>query len=254
MVKWITRAFALLVLALDLVAFFGWPFPVPADLNSVTDFAVTVDAWLINNAVYPGIFLLGLIWAVLLAFPELSAGVKWLRRKTELPLLKVTELYPHRQGLERHYRVIVTNAGGEIAANVKVLLRGITPRPRYERWRADYPYPMNRVTVASGHEQSPCNIGPDKSETYEVIAGWPTPEGWVFCGSLDTKVDYRNPLQIEEDERWSLTYEIVADNAASVEFALEARVEDKALVVELRSETPDGRKLRHHLDPRRLRR
>lgn len=254
MVKWIRRAFALLLVALEFVAFFGWPFPVPSDLNSIADFAVSLDAWLINHASYPGIFVVGLIWAVLLGFPELSAAIMWLRRKTEAPRLTITGPYMHPHGLERHYRMIVANAGGEIAANVKVLLKGIEPKPRYAPWRADYPYPMNRVTAASGHEQSPCNIGPGRSETYEVIAGWESSTGPVFCGSLDTKVDYRNPVQLENDERWTLSYDVAADNAASAEFALDAYVEDKALVVELKSQTQTARKLRHHLDPRRLRR
>jgi hypothetical protein len=249
--KWIRLAFALLVFALAVVAFVGWPFEVPSALDWATAVAVWLDLWLINNAAFPGLFLFGLIGAALLAFPELSAGIMWVRRKTEPPRLRVSGPYLHPDRVERHYRMIVTNAGGDIAANVRVLLRGIVPRPRYEPWRADYPYPMNRVTAASGLEPSPCTIGPDREETFEVIAGWESVEGPMFCDSLDTKTDRPNPVQIEEDERWTLSYEVVADNARSVGFALDAYVEGKTLVVERK---PERRKLRHHFDPRRLRR
>ena len=241
----------MLVLAVDAVALFGWPFAAPAALNWVAELAVSLDLWLINNAAYPGIFLLGLILATLLAFPELAGGILWLRRQTEPPRLRVSGPYLHPDRAERHYRMIVTNAGGEIAANVRVLLRGIAPKPRAAAWRADYPYPMNWVTAAPGHEGSPCNIGADKEETFEVIAGAPSAEGPVLCASLDTKVERAEPLAIEDDERWTLSYEVVADNARPLAFELDASVEGSALVVERK---PERRKLRHHLDPRRLRR
>jgi len=249
--RWIRLALAVVVLAADAVAFLGWPFAAPAALNAVAQVAVALDLWLIDNAAFPGLFLLGLIGVALLAFPELSAGILWLRRRTEPPRLRVSGPYLHPDRVERHYRMIVTNAGGEIAANVQVLLRGIAPRPRYAAWRAEYPYPMSRATAASGHEQSPCNIGSDREETFEMIAGWKSAEGSMLCGNLDTKADHPNPVEIEDDERWTLSYEVVADNARSVGFALDAYVEGKTLVVERK---PEARKLRHHLDPRRLRR
>jgi hypothetical protein len=249
--KWIRLAFALLVLAAAAVACFGWPFAVPSVLNAVTGVAVWLDLWLINNAAYPGLFLLGLIGATLLAFPELSAGIMWLRRRTEPPRLRVSGPYLHPDRAERHYRMIVTNAGGEIATTVRVLLRGIAPRPRHGSWRAEYPYPMAWVTAEPGHERSPCNIGPDREEAFEVIAGSPSAEGALVCGGLDTTAERPAPLPIEDDERWTLSYEVVADNARPVGFALWVYVEGKTLVVERR---PEARKLRHHLDPRRLRR
>lgn len=251
MARWIRLALALLVLAADAVAFLGWSLTVPSALNWVAGVAVSLDLWLINNAAYPGLFLLGLIGTTLLAFPELAAGIMWVRSKTEPPRLRVSGPYLHPDRAERHYRMIVTNAGGEIAANVQVLLRGIAPRPRHQAWRAEYPYPMSRVTTASGHEQAPCNIGSDREETFEVFAGWKSAEGPMLCGSLDTKADRPSPVPIEEDERWALSYEVVADNARPVGFALEASVEGNTLVVERK---PEARKLRHHLDPRRLRR
>lgn len=73
----------------------------------------------------------------------------------------------------------------------------------------------------------------------------------MLCASLDTNADRPTPVEIEEDERWTLTYEVVTDNARPIGFVLDAYVEGKTLVVERKPET---RKLRHHLDPRRLRR
>lgn|GEM_PF-3973337 len=251
MAGWIRLGAALLVLAAAAVAFFGWPFAEPAALNWVAGLAVSLDLWLVNNAVYPGIFLLGLIVAALLAFPELSAGVMWVRRKTEPPRLHVSGPYLHPDQAGRHYRMIVANAGGAVAANVRVLLRGIEPRPRSAAWRADYPYPMSRVAAEPGEERAARTIGPDKEETFEVIAGSPSPEGAVVCVGLDTKAERADPLPIADDEEWTLSYEVVADNARPAAFAIEAWVEGKMLVAELK---PEARKLRHHLDPRRLRR
>ncbi|MGH7125738.1 MAG: hypothetical protein ACREFI_15290 [Stellaceae bacterium] len=251
MARWIRVGLALLVLAVDAVAFFGWPFAAPAALGSVAQVAVQLDLWLINNAAYPGLFLLGLIGVALLAFPELSAGIEWLRRQMEPPRLRVSGPYLHPEGAERHYRMIVTNAGGEIAANVKILLRGIAPKPRHAAWRAGYPYAMTWVSAAPGHEAAPCNIESEREETFEVIAGSPDAEGAVVCAGLDTKADRPEPVPIADDERWRLTYEVVADNARPVGFDLDASVEGKSLVVERK---PERRKLRHHLDPRRLRR
>ena len=241
----------MLVLAGSAVAFLGWPFAWPAALNSVSDVAALLDLWLINNAAYPGLFLLGLIAVALLAFPELAAGILWLRRRTEPPRLRVSGPYLHPEGAERHFRMIVTNAGGEIAANVRVRLRGIAPKPRSALWRADYPYAMTRTAAAPDHEQAPCNIEFEREETFEVIAGWPSAEGAVVCGGLDTKTERAEPVPIEDDERWTLSYEVVADNARTVGFDLIASVEGKTLVVVRK---PERRKLRHHLDPRRLRR
>jgi hypothetical protein len=249
--RWIRLAIAVLVLAVEAVALLGWPFAGPAALDWVAGLAVSLDLWLINNAAYPGIFLLGLILVALLAFPELSGGILWLRRQTEPPRLQVSGPYLHPDRAERHYRMIVTNAGGEIAANVQILLRGIAPKPRAASWRADYPYAMTWVTDAPGHEGSLCNIESDKEETFEVIAGAPSAEGQVVCGGLDTKTEDAAPVPIEDDERWTLSYEVVADNARGVAFALDASVEGKALVVERK---PEKKKLRHRLDPRRLRR
>jgi len=143
----------------------------------------------------------------------------------------------------------VTNAGGEIAANVRVLLRDIAPKPRSAAWRAENAQAMTWVTAAPGHEQSPCNIEADREETFEVIAGSPGAEGTVVCRGLNTAAP-AEAVPIEDDERWTLTYEVVADNARPVGFTLEAALEGKTLVVERKAE----RKLRHHLDPRRLRR
>jgi hypothetical protein len=248
--KWIRLALAALVLALDAAAFFGWPFSSPAALNSLAQLALAIDLWLINNAAYPGLFLIGLIGVALLAFPELAAGVQWLRRRTEPPRLRVGGPYLHAEGAERHYRMIVTNAGGEIAANVRVLLRDIAPRPRSAAWRADGAHAMRWLTAAPNHERAPCNIESDREETFEVIAGFTSAEGAVVCGGLNTTDEPGEPVSIADDERWNLSYEVVADNARPVAFALEASLEGRTLVVERKPE----RKLRHHLDPRRLRR
>ena len=250
MARWIRLAIAALVLAGDALAFFGWPFAGPAVLNWVAGLAVSLDLWLVNNAAYPGLLVLGLIAVALLAFPELGGGIQWLRRQMEPPRLRVSGPYLHPDRAERHYRMIVTNAGGEIAANVHVMLRGIAPKPRAESWRAEYPYPMTWVRAAPGHERAPCNIGSDKEETFEVIAGSSSADGSVLCGGLDTKTEGAAPPAIADDERWTLSYEVVADNARGVAFELEAFVEGRTLVLERKPE----KKLRHHLDPRRLRR
>jgi hypothetical protein len=241
---------AVLVLAADAVALVGWPFAAPAALSAVGQVAVALDLWLINNAAYPGLFLLGLIGVALLAFPELAAGILWLRRRTEPPRLRVSGPYLHAERAERHYRMIVTNAGGETATTVQVLLRGIAPRPRQGSWRAEYPYPMAWASAEPGHEHSPCNIGSDREEAFEAIAGWRSAEGALVCGGLDTKAEPPAPVPIEDDERWTLSYEVIADNARPVGFDVEAYVEGKTLVVERKPET----RKRRHLDPRRLRR
>ena len=250
MARWIRLGLALLVLAGTIVAFLGWPFTAPAALNWLGQVAVALDLWLINNAADPGLFLLGLIAVALLAFPELSAGITWLRRRTEPPRLRVSGPYLHADDGGRHYRMLVTNAGGEIAANVRVMLREIAPRPRSAAWRADYSHAMAWVTAAPGHEGALCNIESDREETFEVIAGSSSAEGAVVCEGLNMTGGLGEPVPIEDDERWTLSYEVIADNARPVGFALEASLEGKTLVVARKPR----RKLRHHLDPRRLRR
>ena len=251
MAKWIRLGLAVLVLAGSAEAFFGWPFAAPPALDWLGDLAASLDLWLINNAAYPGLFLLSVVVAALLAFPELGAGTLWLRRRTEPPRLRVGGPYLHAEGAERHYRMIVTNAGGEIAANVRVLLRGIQPKPRSALWRAEGPRAVAWVTAAPGHEQAPCNIESEREETFEAIAGVPGAEGAVVCSGLNTTAGGAEPVPIEDDERWTLSYEVVSDNARSVAFGLDAAVEGKTLVVERK---PERRILRDHLDPRRLRR
>ena len=241
----------MLLLALDAVAFLGSPLGVPPALDWVAGLAISLDLWLVDNAAYPGFFLLGLIAVALVAFPELSAGILWLTRRTEPPRFRVGLPHVHADGAERHYRMIVTNAGGEIAANVQVLLRAIEPKPRSAGWRADFPYAMTWVSAPPGHEGAPCNIAADHEETFEVIAGWPAAEGGVVCAGLDTKSEGAPLLPIEDDERWILSYEVIADNVPALGFALEAAVEGGALVVERK---PEKKHARDHLDPRRLRR
>jgi hypothetical protein len=247
--RWIRLGLALVVLAGTIVAFLGWPFATPEALNSLGQVAVALDLWLINNAAYPGLFLLGLIGVALLAFPELTAGLSWLRRRAEPPRLRLSGPYLHADDAGRHYRMIVANAGGEIAANVRVLLREIAPKPRSAAWRADYSHAMAWVTAAPGHEGAPCNIESGREETFEVIAGSTSADGVVLCGGLNMTVGLGEPVPIEDDERWTLSYEVISDNARSTGFALRAFLEGKTLVVERKP----GRKLRDHLDPRRLR-
>jgi hypothetical protein len=143
----------------------------------------------------------------------------------------MTGPYLHRDDITNHYRMVVENHGGSPAKNVKVLLSNIVPRPRYQPWKADYPYPVQRVG-APGSEHAPCQIGPGLQERFEVISGWPNTEGMMFAGGLNTKSENWHPIHIQDDEHWTLTYEVTADNAETRHFSLTARIEDKVVIVE----------------------
>jgi hypothetical protein len=228
MFKWVRWALSALLFVIGIGAFVQWPFKVPSGLDALHDLAFDAELWLVNHVELPALFTLFMMIGVLLLFPDLMRVINALQG---LPHLHVTGPYLYRDDIINHHRVVIENHGGNPAENVEVQLVDVVPRPRAQRWKADYPYRVQRVG-ATGSDQAPCRIGPGMHERFEVISGWPNKEGLMFAGGLSTKGEYRDPLNIQDDERWTLTYEVTADNAELRRFALTAHVEKKTLIVE----------------------
>jgi hypothetical protein len=139
-------------------------------------------------------------------------------------------LFEHDRTIRR-WRVRITNSGPAPALNVKMRLRNIVPRPRYPVWTADYPYPVQRV-APEGLEFSNCQISPNDGEKFEIISSWVSSGGQLMTDGLGAKYrdSGRSRVPIESDERWTLAYEVLADNSDVITF--------KILV------SPDGDKIR----------
>jgi len=228
MLKWFRRALSTSLLVIGFGAFVQWPFPVPSGLDALHDLAFDAEVWLVNHFELPALFMLFVLTGILLVFPDLMRVINALQG---LPHLHMTGPYLYRDDIIAHYRVVIENHGGTPAENVEVQLVDVVPRPRAQRWKADYPCRVQRVGAAAS-DQAPCRIGPGMHERFEVISGWPNKEGVMFTGGLDTKGEFREPLNIQDDERWTLTYEVTADNAEPRRFAVTAHIENKALIAE----------------------
>jgi hypothetical protein len=232
--RWVRRSIAAFLIAVSLLAFLGIQVPLPLDMKAVMDLAIDVDLWIINHAAYPGLFLLFFILGTLFALPDLWHGVIYLRERISgRPRLAIGGprlLQDDRVIKCKQWRMTVENHGGMVARNVRMLLTGIAPRPRYVGWAADYPYPVKRVT-APGLEHSTCNVSPTGIEYFEVLSGWPNAEGRIFTDGLDTKNE-GNRIQMDNDERWELAYRVTADDAEPLTFSLIAHVDDSEVIVE----------------------
>jgi hypothetical protein len=125
----------------------------------------------------------------------------------------------------------VHNEGPAAAVNVQMRLCEIYPRPKYRPWGADYKYPVQLVGIA-GNPQFSCRINQNDDAVFEIISGWPN-NGDFYTRGLDTKTN-DNPIHIENDERWVLKYDIISDNATSINFSVEMFVDVASRAVMVR--------------------
>jgi len=151
---------------------------------------------------------------------------------TWFPRLKVTGsyLYINHLGIS-HWRMKVHNEGPAGAVNVQMRLRSIDPRPNYRPWGADYPYPVQLVGI-TGDPQFSCRINQNDAATFEIVSGWPN-NGDFYIRGLDTKSG-DHPIHIENGENWILKYDIIADNAKSINFSMAIFVDtaSRAIIVQ----------------------
>jgi hypothetical protein len=138
--------------------------------------------------------------------------------------------FQRRDSLITQWRVMIVNTRATAARNVQVRLISISPRPKWGSWREDFPY----YVEAGGHRQTAVTINPKSNETYELFAGWPNPEGEMFTEGLDTK-DIRNRIGIDPDERWTLGYEVISENAPRVEFSITVYTDSKTILAQRNS-------------------
>jgi hypothetical protein len=165
-------------------------------------------------------------WASKLA--HLYNSVKGLKTVLEVSGPHVLQNHP----AIKRWRMTVRNEGHATAINVQMRLRNIDPRPKYRPWEADYPYPVQLVGTI-GNPQFSCRINQNDDAAFEIVSGWPN-NGDFYTRGLDTKTTHDNPIRIENDERWELKYEVIAENADSVGFSLEMSVDaaSRAVVVQ----------------------
>jgi hypothetical protein len=136
-----------------------------------------------------------------------------------IPKLKVTGPYIFQDHLAiNHWRMKVHNEGPATAVNVRMRLCDIDTRPKYPLWVADYRYPVRLVGTA-GNAQFSCRINQNDDAAFEIVSGWRN-NGDFYTGGLDTKAK-DNPIRIENNERWVLKYDIISDNATSINFSVE---------------------------------
>jgi hypothetical protein len=147
------------------------------------------------------------------------------------PKLKTSGPYLYKNHPRfNHWRMKVHNEGPAGAVNVQMRLRNIDPPPRYPIWGADYPYPVQLVGIA-GNPQFSCRVNQNNDAVFEIVSGWSN-NGEFFTRGLDTKTN-DTPIRIENGERWVLKYDIIADNATSINFSVEmfVDVESRAVMV-----------------------
>jgi hypothetical protein len=159
----------------------------------------------------------GIVWFLL---PE--------QRRAKLKILGPHLLSDHT-GHDR-WRLRVKNSGPYAADNVRMRLTNVTPRPRYPRWQADFPYEVERV----GKELSapPTRLNKHDTEDFEIRT-WQGVDGNIYA-ALNTK-DFppHYLLAIEPDETWRLDYEITAENARHLNVTVQMRVQDCKVIMEL---------------------
>jgi len=137
-------------------------------------------------------------------------------------------LFQDKDGQQNRWRIRVINAGPASARNIHVRLVSVDPRPKYGPWSGDYPYPVPPLGLTIDAPER--SINPGDSETFELFMGWKSASG-EFYSSLDTRLSGHNPIRIEKDERWKLTYEITAENAELIAFSSMMFVEDDNVVL-----------------------
>src|ERR1700730_13036842 len=125
------------------------------------------------------------------------------------------------------WRFRVHNHGSATANNVQMQLQNINPRPKYDRWQADYPYPVSRVGKTLNEPPSRINLGDE--ENYEVWT-WLGSDGNHYA-SIDTR-DKVNQTAIESSEVLELEYDVTAENADRVCFSMQMSVKCGALIME----------------------
>jgi hypothetical protein len=133
--------------------------------------------------------------------------------------------------LVNRWRMKVHNEGNSTAVNVQIRLRDIVPRPKYCLWGADYPYSVQLVSTVGG-PQFACRINKNDAATFEIVSGWPN-NGDFYTDGLDTKTS-DNRVRIENDERWELKYDVIAENAAPKSFSMEMWVDEVSRAVMVR--------------------
>jgi hypothetical protein len=140
-----------------------------------------------------------------------------------IPKLKVTGPYIFQDHLAiNHWRMKVHNEGPATAINVQMRLCDIDPRPKYRLWGADYRYPVQLVGIV-GNPQFSCRINQNDDAAFEIVSGAPN-NGDFYTKGLDTKTR-DNPIPIESGERWVLKYDVITDNAKSINFSVEMFVD-----------------------------
>src|SRR3984893_3504937 len=131
---------------------------------------------------------------------------------------------------KNQWRMKVRNKGPVTAANVEMHLIRIDPKPRYDRWTSDYPYPV--ILVGPPNERLfSCRIIKHKEALFEPVSGFRNECGKFFISGIDTKNRSDIPVIIGPDERWTLAYAINAENAKPIEFSLDLSIEDSAVMV-----------------------
>src|ERR1700751_1192376 len=107
-------------------------------------------------------------------------------------------------------------------------LVAISPRPREPMWSADFPYPVTRP----GHPfEEMVVINPRSDELYELAVGRQSAGGEFTIDGLDTKSCIRNPIRIDTDDNWRLTYRTTAENAKAHEFSVRMFVQGSRVIV-----------------------
>jgi hypothetical protein len=135
--------------------------------------------------------------------------------------LIIREPYTYKDHpLRTHWCIPVHNAGPAPAKNVQMRLLSLVPRPREPMWSDGLPFLVRR----DGHtidEPAP-TINKDTDERFELIHTWQNPDREIyFTGLITTGSAQAVPMRLQNDERWTLAYEVTAENADRITFAIE---------------------------------
>lgn len=196
-------------------------------------FVANKTGWTLTQKAAPELIIIAI--SVIVAIDVTRRQKKSTRAKL---IVHFSQDQPHRHtdavGGTTNYRMEVYNDGPNVAENVEVWLKRITPRPRRLLFPADYPYISRSITRNT--ESHPCKINAQDRKYFEILKYW-IPSGYgsgvVMVDNINTKeLDSRkSSFPMELDEVWRMEYSITCANAESIKAFFEVLNDGKDISV-----------------------
>jgi hypothetical protein len=217
------------ILVIGLVGYFG----------STRDFQSALERMLVTAVAFAMMFLVFYLFNIFRSPAIMHDEAQNRIRQLEQTQATLTLSGPHlhsdpRFRNKKHWRMNVYNVGPAAARNVQMKLRCGAPESKDSNWTRDYPYPVYPVGTIKNDPGHISSIGQQINATddqkYEITFSWKAESGQFFT-DINTKGGGHNNIQINSDERWTLSYEVTAENASPIRFVLEILIDDDEVTV-----------------------